>query len=73
MAETPEWGGGCLDYMVTNVDTRAEFWNSEPGSSKYGDAAYGKQFTVSNVSNEAKDDAKAKKLWELSEVLVGIA
>jgi protochlorophyllide reductase len=73
VAETPEWGGGCLDYMVTNVDTRAEFWNSEPGSSKYGDAAYGKQFTVSNISNEAKDDAKAKKLWELSEVLVGIA
>jgi protochlorophyllide reductase len=73
VAETPEWGGGCLEYLVTNVDTRAAFWNSDPGSSKYGDAAYGKQFTVSDISKEAKDDAKAKKLWELSEILVGIS
>jgi hypothetical protein len=27
---------------------------------------------VGPVSKEAQDDAKAKKLWELSETLVGI-
>jgi len=59
--------------MVTTVDTRAKFWNSDPGSSKYGDAAYGNQFSASYISTEAKDDAKAKKLWELSEILVGIS
>mmetsp|Transcript_133697 Transcript_133697/g.387068 ORF Transcript_133697/g.387068 Transcript_133697/m.387068 type:complete len:388 (-) Transcript_133697:24-1187(-) len=72
VAETPEWGGGCLAYMTT-VDSRAQFWDSPPGSSKYGDAAYGKQFTTSEISKEAKDDAKAKRLWELSEKLVGIS
>lgn len=72
VAETPEWGGGCLAYM-TSVDARGEFWTSDPGSSKYGDAAYGREFTSAEVSKEAKDDAKAKKLWELSEKLVGIS
>lgn len=70
VAETPQWGGGALVYM-TSVDSRGEFWNSDPGSSKYGDAAYGREFTISAISQEAKDDAKAKKLWELSEKLVG--
>lgn len=71
MAETPEWGGGCLAYMV-NVDTRGQFWNSSPGSSKFGDAAYGREFSPKEISKEAKDDAKARKLWKLSEELVGI-
>ena len=71
VAETPEWGGGCLAYMTT-VQSRGEFWNSDPGSSKYGDAAYGKQFTISEVSKEAKEDNKAKRLWTLSVKLVGI-
>lgn len=61
VAETPEWGGGCLAYMTT-VNSRAQFWTSEPGSSKYGSAAYGKQFTVFSPSEEAMDDAKAKKV-----------
>ena len=72
VAETPEWGGGCLAYMTT-VQSRGEFWSSDPGSSKYGDAAYGKQFTVSETSKEAKDDNKARRLWTLSEKLVGIS
>lgn len=71
VAETPEWGGGCLAYMVT-VDSRGEFWDTEPGATKYGNAGYGKQFRITSVSKEAMDDAKAKKLWELSEKLVGI-
>lgn len=72
VAESPEWGGGCLAYMTT-VESRGEFWNSDPGSSKYGEAAYGDQFTISETSKEAKDDNKAKMLWELSEKLVGIS
>ena len=72
VAETPEWGGGALAYM-TSVNTRGEYYNSPPGSSKYGDAAYGNQFTIFPVSKEARDDVKAKRLWELSEKLVGIS
>lgn len=33
----------------------------------------GRQSFVQEVSNEASDDAKAKRLWELSEKLVGLA
>lgn len=72
VAETNEWGGGGLAFMTT-VDTRGEFYNSPPGSSKYGNEAFGREFTVSPASKEAQDDAKAKKLWELSEKLVGVA
>jgi hypothetical protein len=72
VSETPEWGGGSLAYM-TSVATRGEFYTSPPGSSKYGDAAFGREFTVESASKEAKDDGKAKKLWELSEKLVGIS
>ena len=61
-----------MAYMTT-VQSRGEFWNSDPGSSKYGDAAYGKQFTISEISKEAKDDNKGRKLWTLSEKLVGIS
>jgi protochlorophyllide reductase len=71
VAETPEWGGAALAYM-TQVDTRGQYYNSPPGSSKYGDAAFGKQFTIYDVSKEAHDDAKSRKLWELSEKLVGV-
>ena len=48
------------------------YYTSPPGSSKYGDSAFGNQFTLSDVSTEAKDSIKAKRLWELSEKLVGI-
>ena len=72
MAETPEWAGAALVY-VTSVNTKGQYYLSPPGSSKYGEAAFGNQFKVSPVSKEAQDDAKAKKLWELSEKLVGIS
>mmetsp|Transcript_37295 Transcript_37295/g.90544 ORF Transcript_37295/g.90544 Transcript_37295/m.90544 type:complete len:492 (-) Transcript_37295:1628-3103(-) len=71
VAETPEWGGAALAYM-TQVDTRGEYYNSPPGSSKYGSDAFGNQFKVYEVSKEAQDDAKGQKLWELSEKLVGL-
>jgi hypothetical protein len=58
---------------MTSVDTKGEYYNSPPGSSKYGNAAFGNQFIVAPVSKEAQDDAEAKKLWELSEKLVGIS
>jgi protochlorophyllide reductase len=69
VAETPEWGGAALAYMTT-VDTRGQYYNSPPGSSKYDDAAFGNQFTQYEVSKEAQDDVKAKKLWDLSDGLV---
>jgi hypothetical protein len=71
VGETPEWGGCSLSYM-TDQSTRGQYYLSPPGSSKYGDAAFGREFTVSPVSKEAQDDATAKKLWEISERLVGI-
>ena len=71
VAESPQWGGAALAYMTT-VNTKGEYYNSPPGSSKYGEAAFGKEFTVYSVSKEAQDDAKGKKLWALSEKLVGI-
>jgi protochlorophyllide reductase len=72
VAETPQYGGAALAYMTT-VESRGEFWDSPPGTSyKSGNAAFGKEFNVSPVSKEGKVDAKAKKLWELSEKLVGI-
>lgn len=74
VAETPEWGGASLAYMVTSEDTktRGEFYTAPPGSSKYGNDAFGREFTVATISKEAQDDAKAIKLWDLSEKLVGI-
>jgi protochlorophyllide reductase len=72
VGETPAWGGGALAYM-TNVDSKGLYYSSAPGSSKYGDSAFGKQFNVVTPSVEARDDEKAKRLWELSEKLVGIS
>jgi hypothetical protein len=72
VGESAEWGGGALAY-VTGVDTKGSYYSSPPGSSKYGAAAYGKQFTASDVSAEAQDNAKSKRLWELSEKLLGIS
>jgi protochlorophyllide reductase len=71
VAESPEWGGAALAYM-TSVNTRGAYYNSPPGSSKYGQDAFGREFSVDSVSKEAQDDDKGKKLWELSEKLVGI-
>jgi hypothetical protein len=61
-----------LAYMST-VSTKGGYYSSPPGSTKYGDAAYGNQFTLDTVSKEAQDDAKAIRLWELSEMAVAAA
>ena len=63
-----------MAYMATSDDTRTqgEFWTAPPGSSKYGNDAFGREFSVETVSKEAQDDAKATKLWVLSEKLLGI-
>lgn len=58
---------------MTTVGTKGMYYSSPPGSSKYGDAAFGREFTVDNVSKEASDDNKAKKLWELTEQTLGLA
>ena len=71
VGETPEFGGGALAYMTT-LETRGKYYTSPPGSVKYGDAAFGNQFTVSTVSKEASDDAKAKRLWELTDKLIAL-
>lgn len=71
VAESPAWGGAALAYMTT-LDTKGEYYCSPPGSSKYGNEAFGREFTVYQVSKEAQDAAKGKTLWELSEQLVGI-
>jgi hypothetical protein len=61
-----------LAYMTT-VNTKGGYYSSPPGSTKYGDAAYGNQFTLDTVSKEAQDDAKAKLLWELTEKAIAAA
>jgi hypothetical protein len=51
------------------------YYTSPPGSSKYGEDAFGREFKISQVSREARlssDDGKAKRFWELSEKLVGV-
>lgn len=98
VGETTHWGGGALEYMVSQRCTidfsLFEHWHSyllqtlsskvgeqggmyytsPPGSSKYGEDAFGREFKVSQVSKEARasDDGKAKRFWELSEKLVGV-
>lgn len=58
--------------ISSDTKTQGKYYVSPPGSSKYGEEAFGREFVVSPVSSEAQDDGKAKKLWELSEKLVGI-
>jgi hypothetical protein len=65
VGESPSYGGGCLAYM-TEVATKGQYYSSPPGSVKYGDTAYGNQFTIDHVSREAQNDSKARRLWELS-------
>jgi protochlorophyllide reductase len=78
VGETPHYGGGALEYMALSSKVGEKgglYYYSAPGSSKYGDDAYGKQFDVREVSREAResdDNGKAKRFWELSEKLVGI-
>jgi hypothetical protein len=56
-----------LDYFIPTDHFRSLF-----GIPRFGDGAFGKQFTLSQVSKEAQEDTKGKKLWELSEKLVGV-
>lgn len=75
VGETVHWGGGALEYMTLDSSVISKgglYYTSPPGSSKYGDDAFGNQFAKSDVSKEAKDDNKAKRLWELSEQLVSV-
>jgi hypothetical protein len=74
VGETIHWGGGALEYMALDSTVSSKgglYYTSPPGSSKFGDNAFGNQFALSDVSKEAKDDNKARRLWELSEKLVG--
>jgi protochlorophyllide reductase len=78
VGETTHYGGGALEYMTLSprVGERGGlYYYSEPGSSKYEDDAFGKQFDVSEVGKEARasdGNGMAKRFWELSEKLVGV-
>ena len=71
VGETPAWGGSALTYM-TSVTTKGLYYASAPGSSKYGEEAFGNQFSPTSPSIEGQDDAKGKRLWDLSSKLVGL-
>jgi hypothetical protein len=72
VGETPEWGGGALAY-VTTQSTHGQYYTSPPGSSKFGNDAYGQQFTMTAVSKEAQDTVKGQRLWELTAQSLGMA
>ena len=75
VGENTHWGGGALEYLTLDsnaIGNGGLYYTSPPGSSKYSDAAFGNQFTITDVSKEAMDSAKGKRLWELSEKLVGL-
>lgn len=77
VGEKTHYGGGALEYMTLSSKVGEKggmYYYSAPGSGKYGDDAYGKQFDASEVSKEAleSDAGKGKRFWELSEKLVGI-
>eukprot|EP00984_Skeletonema_dohrnii_P017317 scaffold7864_cov122-Skeletonema_dohrnii-CCMP3373.AAC.7 len=47
VGETTHYGGGALEYMTLPnkvAEKEGEYYFSAPGSSKYGDAAFGEQF-----------------------------
>ena len=72
VAETVDGGGDCLVYMVTSPELEGRgglYYNNDlaPGTPT------GHKFDAGEVSDEAKDDEEAAKLWRLSEKLVGLA
>jgi len=76
VGETVPWGGGALEFMALDKSVGLNgglYYSSPPGSSKFGDAAYGNEFAIVEASREARDDAKAKKLWELTEHLISFS
>jgi len=76
VGENTHWGGGALEYMCLDKEVGimgGQYYSSSPGSSKYGEAAFGEQFHLTQVSKEARDDEKARNLWKLSAKLVGVS
>jgi protochlorophyllide reductase len=71
VAESPAWGGAALVYTAAQ-DTRGLYYSAPPGAVRYGDAAFGREFTPEGVGREAGDDALARDLWELSEKALGL-
>lgn len=66
--ETPEYGGGCIDFMATAAELEGQH------GLFYSDYPPGKHTLVRRVpSAEARDERKAAELWALSEKLVGLA
>lgn len=78
VGETPSWGGAALTYMINSdatSTTKGSYYYSTPGtSSKYGESAFQNTqlFGPTEVSIEAQDNDKARRLWELSEKLLDI-
>ena len=80
VGETTHYGGGALEYMTLSAKVGEKsgglYYFSPPGSSKYDDDAFGKQLDVTKVRREAQEsdcNGRAKRLWELSEKLVGLS
>lgn len=62
-------GGDCLVYMATSPtleNVSGVFFNNDVGPG-YGEHT----FRVTEPSDEAQDEREAKRLWALSEKLVG--
>eukprot|EP00633_Aureoumbra_lagunensis_P008009 CAMPEP_0197318530 /NCGR_PEP_ID=MMETSP0891-20130614/51426_1 /TAXON_ID=44058 ORGANISM="Aureoumbra lagunensis, Strain CCMP1510" /NCGR_SAMPLE_ID=MMETSP0891 /ASSEMBLY_ACC=CAM_ASM_000534 /LENGTH=362 /DNA_ID=CAMNT_0042809037 /DNA_START=135 /DNA_END=1226 /DNA_ORIENTATION=- len=68
VAETPQFGGSCLAFMATDPSldglTGAWFDTEPPGKH---------QLLCHLPSDEARDISKQKKLWALSDRLVGLS
>jgi hypothetical protein len=76
VGETVDWGGSVLEYMALDKMVGSAgglYYSSPPGSSKYGKEALGREFSQTGISLEARDDDKARKLWDLSDQLLRIA
>jgi len=68
VAETPQFGGACLAYMAaaTELDGVSGAWYDTDPPGKH-------QLRAHDPSAEARDVDKQRKLWALSEALVGKA
>ena len=71
VAATVDEGGDCLVYMATSASLEGvggEYFNNNLSSNSPG----GHLFAATETSDESEDGAEAKKLWMLSEQLVGL-
>ena len=67
-AETPEYGGGCIQFMATSPELEGKH------GLFYSDYPPGKHTLVlREPSEEARDAREAAELWRLSEQLVGLS